>query len=106
MHGYLCPNNRVTMGNGTHIGEALNNNLAIKTINRTSINNSSNPSINKVVQNIHIYNVPTLSITPMPSDEIKLRSGRIAEPIIEDAPSSESDKESGEKTFADTEKID
>jgi hypothetical protein len=65
-----------------------------------------NPNpINKVVQNIDIHNVPTLSITPMLYDEIKLRSGRIVEPIIEDAPSSESDKESGEKPSADTEEI-
>jgi hypothetical protein len=63
-----------------------------------------NPN-NKAVQNIDIHNVPALSITPMPCDEIKLRSGRIVEPIIEDAPSSKSDKESGEKTFSDTEDI-
>jgi hypothetical protein len=49
--------------------------------------------------------VLALSITPMPCDEIKLRSGRIVEPIIEYAPSSESDKESGEKTFVDIEDI-
>jgi hypothetical protein len=53
-----------------------------------------NPN-NKSVQNIDIHNVPALSITPMPCDEIKLRSGRIIEPIIEDDPSSELDKESG-----------
>jgi hypothetical protein len=41
----------------------------------------------------------------MPCDEIKLRSGRIVEPIIEDAPSSESDKESGERPSADTKEI-
>jgi hypothetical protein len=64
-----------------------------------------NPN-NKAIQNIDIHNVPALSITPMPCDEIKLRSGRIVEPIIEDAPSSESDKESGEKPSADTEDID
>jgi hypothetical protein len=58
---------------------------------------------NKVVQNIDIHNVPAVYITPMPCDEIKLRSGRIVEPIIEDAPSSESDKELGEKSSADTE---
>jgi hypothetical protein len=50
--------------------------------------------------------VPTLSITPMSCDEIKLISGRIVEPIIEDAPSSESDKELEEKPSADTEEID
>jgi hypothetical protein len=61
-----------------------------------------NPN-NKVIQNIYIHNVPTLSITPMPCDEIKLRSWRIVEPIIEDAPSSESDKESGERPSIDTE---
>jgi hypothetical protein len=60
-----------------------------------------NPN-NKVVQNIYIHNVPALSITPMPCDEIKLRSGRIVEPIIEDAPSLELDKESGEKPSTDT----
>jgi hypothetical protein len=64
-----------------------------------------NPN-NKVVQNIDIHNVPALSITPMPCDEINLRSGRIVEPIVEDAPSSESDKESGERPSADTEEID
>ena len=61
---------------------------------------------NKAVQNIDIHNGPTLSITPMPCDEIKLRSGRIVEPIIEDAPSLESDKESGERPSADIEEID
>jgi hypothetical protein len=50
--------------------------------------------------------VPALSISPIPCDEIKLRLGRIVEPIIEDAPSSESDKESGERPLADTEEID
>ena len=63
-----------------------------------------NPN-NKVVRNIDIHNVLALSITPMPCDDIKLRSGRIVEPIIEDAPSSESDKESGEKPSTDTEEI-
>jgi hypothetical protein len=42
----------------------------------------------------------------MPCDEIKLRSGRIVEPIIEDDPYSESDKESRERPSADTEEID
>jgi hypothetical protein len=66
-----------------------------------------NPNTNnKVIQNIDIHNVPALSITLMPYDEIKLRSGRIVEPIIENAPSSESDKESGEKPSADIEEID
>jgi hypothetical protein len=60
-----------------------------------------NPN-NKAVQNIDIHNMPTLSITPMPCDEINLRSGRIVEPIVEDAPSSESDKESGERPSDDT----
>lgn len=64
-----------------------------------------NPN-NKVVQNIDIHNVPALSITHMPCDEIKLRSGRIVEPIIEDDPSSESDKESGEKPSDDTKQLD
>jgi hypothetical protein len=64
-----------------------------------------NPN-NKVVHNIDIHNVPALSITHMPCDEIKLRSGRIVEPIIEDAPSSESDKDSGDRPFADIEEID
>jgi hypothetical protein len=64
-----------------------------------------NPN-NKAIQNIDILNVPSLSITPMPCDEIHLRSWRIVEPIVEDAPSSESDKESGEKPSADTEEID
>jgi hypothetical protein len=63
-----------------------------------------NPN-NKVVQNIDIHNVSALSIIPMPCDEIKLRSGRIVEPIIEDAPSLESNKELGEKPFVDTEEI-
>jgi hypothetical protein len=63
-----------------------------------------NPN-NKVVQNIDIHNVSALSITPMPCDEIKLRSGRIVKPIIEDAPSSKSDKESGERPSVDTEEI-
>jgi hypothetical protein len=63
-----------------------------------------NPN-NKAIQNIDIHNVPALSITPMPCDEIKLRSRRIVEPIIKDASSSESDKESGEKPSADTEEI-
>jgi hypothetical protein len=40
-----------------------------------------NPN-NKAIQNIDIHNVPTLSITPMLCDEIKLRSWRIVEPII------------------------
>jgi hypothetical protein len=61
-----------------------------------------NPN-NKVVQNIDIHNVASLSITPMPCDEIKLRSGRIVEPIIEDSPSSELDKESRERPSADIE---
>jgi hypothetical protein len=60
-----------------------------------------NPN-NKAVQNIDIHNVTALSITPMPCDEIKLRSGRIVETIIEDAPFSESNKESGERPYADT----
>jgi hypothetical protein len=64
-----------------------------------------NPN-NKVVHNMYIHNVPALSITPMPCDEIKLRSRRIVEPIIEDAPFSESDKESGEKPSSDIEDID
>jgi len=38
----------------------------------------------------------------MPCDEIQLRLGRIVDPIIEDAPSSELGKESGEKQPADT----
>jgi hypothetical protein len=63
-----------------------------------------NPN-NKAIQNIDIHNVPSLSITPMPCDEIKLRSGRIFEPIIEDAPSSELDKESGEIPSVDREEI-
>jgi hypothetical protein len=67
-----------------------------------SLQPNPNPN-NKAIQNIDIYNVPALSITPMPCDEIKLRSTRIVEPIIEDAPSLESDKESGEKPSADTE---
>jgi hypothetical protein len=50
--------------------------------------------------------VPALSITHMPCDEIHLRSGRIVEPIVEDAPSSESDKESGERPSTDIEEID
>ena len=50
--------------------------------------------------------MPALSITPMPCDEIKLRSGRIVEPIIEDAPSSESDKESRGKPSFYTYEID
>jgi hypothetical protein len=66
---------------------------------------NQNPN-NKVIQNIDIHNVSTLSITPMPCDEIKLRSWRIVEPIIEDDPSLESDKESAEKSSADTEEID
>jgi hypothetical protein len=66
---------------------------------------NTNPN-NKVIQNIDIHNVPALSITLMPCDEIKLRSGRIVELIIEDAPSSESDKESREKKFVDTKEID
>jgi len=53
-----------------------------------------NPN-NKFVQNIDIHNVPALSITPMPFDEIKLISGRLVEPIIEYAPSLESDKNQG-----------
>jgi hypothetical protein len=64
-----------------------------------------NPN-NNVVQNIDIHNVPTLSITPMPCDEIHLKLGRIVEPIVEDAPSLESDKELGERPSADTEEID
>ena len=56
------------------------------------VQTNPNPN-NKVVQNIDIHNVPALSITPMPCDEIKLRLGRIVEPIIEDDPSSELDKE-------------
>jgi hypothetical protein len=64
-----------------------------------------NPN-NKFIHNIDIHNVPVLSITPMPCDEIKLRSGRIVEPIIEDAPSSESKKELGEKISTDTKEID
>jgi hypothetical protein len=64
-----------------------------------------NPN-NKAIQNIDILNVPTLSITPMPCDEIHLRSGRIVEPIVEDDPSLESDKESGERPCADTKEID
>jgi hypothetical protein len=64
-----------------------------------------NPN-NKAIQNIYIHNVPALSITPMPCDEIKLRSGRIVEPIIEDAPSSELDKESRERPSTDIEEID
>ena len=59
-----------------------------------------NPN-NKVIQNIDIHNVPALSITPMPCDEINVRSGRIVEPIVEDAPSLESDKESGERPSVD-----
>jgi hypothetical protein len=66
-----------------------------------------NPNTNnKAIQNIDIHNVSALSITPMPCDEVKLRSGRIVEPIIEDAPSLESYKESGEKPSADIEEID
>jgi hypothetical protein len=61
-----------------------------------------NPN-NKAVQNI---DVPALSITPMPCDEIKLRSWRIVKPIIEDAPSSKLDKESRGKPSADTKEID
>ena len=64
-----------------------------------------NPN-NKTVQNIDIHNVPALSITPMPCDEINLRSGGIVEPIVEDDPSLESDKESGERPFSDTKEID
>jgi hypothetical protein len=64
-----------------------------------------NPN-NKVVQNIDIHNVLALSITPMHCDKIKLRSGRIVELIIEDAPSSELDKESGERPSAKIEEID
>jgi len=64
-----------------------------------------NPN-NKAIHNIDKHNVPSLYITPMPCDEIKLRSGRIVEPIIEDAPSLELDKESGEKPSIDTEEID
>jgi hypothetical protein len=64
-----------------------------------------NPN-NKAIQNIDIHNVPALSITPIPCDKIKLRSGRIVEPIIEDSPSSELDKESGERPSVDTEQID
>jgi hypothetical protein len=64
-----------------------------------------NPN-NKATQNIAIHNVLALSINPMPCDEIKLRSGKIVEPIIEDAPYLESDKESGEKPSADIEDID
>jgi hypothetical protein len=60
-----------------------------------------NPN-NKVFQNIDIHNVTALSITPMPCDEIKLRSGRIVEPIVEDAPSSKSNKESGERPSIET----
>jgi hypothetical protein len=55
------------------------------------VKTNPNPN-NKSVQNIDIHNVLALSITPMPCDEINLRSGRIVEPIVEDAPSSESDK--------------
>jgi hypothetical protein len=65
-----------------------------------------NPNTNnKAIQNIDIHNVPSLSITPIPCDEIKLRLGRIIKIIIEDAPSSELDKESGEKPYVDTEYI-
>jgi hypothetical protein len=64
-----------------------------------------NPN-NKVIQNIDIHNVPALYITPMPCDKIKLRSGRIVEPIIEDAPYLESNKESREKPSVDIEEID
>jgi hypothetical protein len=64
-----------------------------------------NPN-NKAVQNIDIHNVPALSITPMPCDEIKLRPGRTVEPIIEDASSSELDKESEERPSVDREEID
>jgi hypothetical protein len=64
-----------------------------------------NPN-NKAVQNIYIHNVLALSITLMPCDEIKLISGRIFEPIIEDAPYLESKKDSGEKPSADTKEID
>jgi hypothetical protein len=64
-----------------------------------------NPN-NKAVQNIDILNVPALSITAMPCDEIHLRSGRIVETIVEDAPSLESNKESGERPSDDTEEID
>jgi hypothetical protein len=60
-----------------------------------------NPN-NKSVQNIDIHNVSALSNTPMPCDEIKLRSGRIVEQIVEDAPSSESDNESRERPSTDT----
>jgi hypothetical protein len=67
-----------------------------------SMQPNPNPN-NKVVQNIDIHNVLALSINPMSYDEIKLRSGRIVEPIIEDAPYSESDKESGEKPSIDIE---
>jgi len=66
---------------------------------------NQNPN-NKAIQNIDIHNVPALSITLMHCDEIKLRSGRIVKPIIEDAPSSKYDKESGGKPYIDTEDID
>jgi hypothetical protein len=46
-----------------------------------------NPN-NNVIQNIDVHNVLALSITPMPCEEINIRSGTIVEPIVEDAPSS------------------
>jgi hypothetical protein len=49
---------------------------------------------------------PYLLLLSMPCDEINLRSGRIVEPIVEDAPSSESDKESRERPYVDTKEID
>jgi hypothetical protein len=64
-----------------------------------------NPN-NKAIHNMDIHIVPTLSITPMPYDELKLRSGRIVEAIIEGAPSLESNKESGENPIVDMEEID
>jgi hypothetical protein len=64
-----------------------------------------NPN-NKAAQNMDIHIVLALSITLMPCDDIKLISGIIVETIIEDAPSSELEKESGEKLSFDIEEID
>ena len=54
----------------------------------------SNPNPNnKVVQQFKISSMPSYSISPLPCNNLNLRSGRVVEPIvIEDVPSSMTDE--------------
>ncbi len=64
------------------------------------VQTNPNPN-NKVVQHADILNMPALTITHVPCDEIQLLSGGRIKPIIKDVASSKSDKECGEFFFVE-----